>query len=106
MKKRLRKKYHLGEFQELCFEIRFQFKGKTMSQEGDLFWLEFITACIEGNGLHCGGAMSDEGWHFTAHSVDKKLAIEEQRAAVMKWLEARSDVAQASCGSFKDAWYD
>lgn len=106
MKKRLRKKYHLREFQEFCFDINFQYMGKTDSPEGDLFWEEFILQCIEGNGLNCGGGMSDEGWDFTAHSVDKNQAIEAQLEAVRKWLEARSDVQQVSCGNFRDLWYD
>lgn len=106
MKKRLRKKYHLREFQELCFDINFKHKGITLSPEGDLFWEVFIMECIEGNGLLSCGISSDEGWDFTAHSVDKSKSLEGQRDAVRKWLEARSDVEQVSCGDFKDAWYD
>lgn len=106
MKKRLRKKYHLHEYQELCFDINFKYKGITLSPEGDLFWDEFILECIEGNGLNCCGGMADDGWAFTAHSVDKSKSIENQREAVRSWLESRPDVEQVSCGDFKDAWYD
>lgn len=106
MKKRLRKKYHLGEFQELCFDIHFQYLGKTFSSEGDSFWQKFILECIEGNGLNCGGSTSDDGWHFTAHSVDKTKNIEAQRESVKQWLAAHADVTLVNCGDFKDAWYD
>ena len=106
MKKRLRKKYHLKEFRELCFEVTFRYKGKTMSQEGELFWDSFITECIEGNGLICAGSTSDESWDFTAHSINKPTTAEEKRNAVKKWLKNRDDVEEVYCGDFKDAWYD
>ena len=106
MKKRLRKKYHLREFQELCFDINFRYMGKTDSPEGDQFWEEFIIQCIEGKGLNCSGSMSDDGWNFTAHSVDKSQTIKAQLEAVRKWLEDRSDVEDVRCGNFTDLWYD
>lgn len=106
MKKRLRKKYHLREFQELCFDINFRYMGKTDSPEGDLFWDDFILNCIEANGLNCGGGASNHIWEMVAHSVDKSQSIENQREAVRAWLESHSDVEEVSCGEFRDAWYD
>ncbi|MBR5213676.1 MAG: DUF469 family protein [Akkermansia sp.] len=105
MKKRLRKKYHLKEFQELCFEIHFLYRGVTNSREENLFWEEFIMECIEKNGLNCGGCISAESWDFTAHSVDKSKTIDYQIGAVKKWLDARCDVEDANCGNLKDLWY-
>ena len=106
MKKRLRKKYHLREFQEPYFSIRFKYTGAPYPVEEDLFWNDFILNCIEANGLNCCGGASDHIWEMGAHSVDKSQSIEDQRDAVRAWLESRNDVEEVSCGEFRDAWYD
>lgn len=107
MKKRLRKKYHLGEFKVHCFDFTFKYKGELFSPEEEQFYDDFIMNCIEGNGLNCGGGSSADGtWEFTAHTVDKTRSIEAQREAVKQWLEAREDVQFESYSELKDAWYD
>lgn len=101
MKIRLRKKYHLRKFQELCFGSCFRFKGTPLSPEEDLFRDDFIANCIEANGLKCCGGSFEGSWDFFTQSTDGKNAkIEELREAVRNWLEARDDVGQASCGEF------
>ena len=106
MKKRLRKKYHLREFQEPYFSIRFKYTGAPYPVEEDVFWDDFILNCIEANGLNCCGGASNHIWEMGAHSVDKSQSIEDQREAVRTWLESRSDVEEVSCGEFRDVWYD
>jgi uncharacterized protein YggL (DUF469 family) len=107
MKKRLRKKYHLGEYQELCFDVCYRYKGDVFSEEEDAFWNEFISDCIVGNGLNCGGSVSMDGTcEYAAYSVDKSQQIENQLAAVQAWLAAREDVELVRCGEYRDLWYD
>ncbi len=107
MNKRLRKKYHLGEFQELCFEVSYRYKGDIFSEEEEAFWNAFIEECIEGNGLNCGGVMLLDGsCCYTAHSVDKSQAIEQQCEAVEAWLASRPEIEDVCCGNYRDLWYD
>jgi uncharacterized protein YggL (DUF469 family) len=55
MKKRIRKKHHLGEFQELGFEISFDLGvSDDQAEEEDAFF-QFLEHAIEANGLYFGG---------------------------------------------------
>ena len=55
MKKRLRKKLHKGEFQELGFNLTFDYAKADNEELFDKFFDSFIAEAIEGNGLECGG---------------------------------------------------
>ncbi|MBR4107539.1 MAG: DUF469 family protein [Akkermansia sp.] len=105
MKKRLRKKYRVGEFRELCFGFTFDYKGDIESTECEQFLHAFVEDCIEANGLDCEGNMTDDGCNITAKAVDPTQTSEAQRLAVKSWLEARSDVEVKSFTELQDAWY-
>ena len=105
MKKRLRKKYRVGEFRELCFEFTFDYKGNIESTECEQFLHDLIEGCIEANGLDCEGNITDDGCSIIAKAVDPTQTSEAQRQAVKSWLEARSDVEIKSFGELQDAWY-
>lgn len=106
MKKRLRKKYRVGEFRELCFEFTFDYKGNIESTECEQFLHSFVNDCIEANGLNCEGNMTDEGCNITARAEDATQTNEAQRQAVKAWLEAREDVEVKSFSELVDAWYN
>ncbi|MDO5451314.1 MAG: 50S ribosome-binding protein YggL [Akkermansia sp.] len=105
MKKRLRKKFRVGEFQELCFEFSFEYKGDVESPECEKFLHSFVEECIEANDLNCEGCFADNGCNISARATDPKQTSEAQRAAVKAWLEAREDVELKSFGELEDAWY-
>lgn len=105
MKKRLRKKYRVGEFRELCFEFTIDYKGDVQSPECIQFLNAFVEDCIEANGLNCEGCLTNEGCNITARAEDPTQTSEEQRQAVRAWLEGRSDVELVSFGELVDAWY-
>lgn len=105
MKKRLRKKYRIGEFRELCFTFSFEYKGDVEAPECEQFLHALVNDCIEANGLNCEGSLTDEGCHILAKAVDPTQTNEEQRSAVKSWLEARSDIELKSFGELEDAWY-
>ena len=105
MKKRLRKKYRVGEFKELCFEFSFDYKGDVAAPECEQFLHAFVEECIEANGLDCGGSITDDGCNIIAKAVDPTQTSNAQREAVKAWLEARSDVELKSFGELQDAWY-
>lgn len=105
MKKRLRKKYRVGEFRELCFEFSFDYKGDVTAPECETFLHAFVCDCIEANGLNCEGNMTDEGCNIIAKAIDPTKTTEEQRTAVKTWLESREDVVINSFSELTDAWY-
>lgn len=106
MKKRLRKKYRVGEFRELCFEFTFDYKGDIESPECEQFLHSFVNDCIEANGLNCEGNMTNEGCNITARAEDATQTSDAQRQAVKAWLEGREDVELKSFGELVDAWYN
>ncbi len=105
MKKRLRKKYRVGEFRELCFHFSFDYKGDVEAPECEQFLHAFVEECIEANGLNCDGSITESGCNITAKAENPVLTNEEQRQAVKSWLEAREDVELQSFSELEDAWY-
>lgn len=105
MKKRLRKKYRVGEFRELCFGFSFEYKGDVATPECEQFLHALIEDCIEANGLNCEGNITESGCHIFATAENPTKTSEEQRLAVKSWLEARPDVEIKSFGELEDSWY-
>ncbi len=105
MKKRLRKKYRVGEFRELCFKFTFDDKGDVESNDCEQCLHAFISDCIEANGLNCEGNMTDEGCNICAFAEDPTQTSEAQRQAVKSWLEAREDAELKAMGELADLWY-
>ncbi len=105
MKKRLRKKYRVGEFRELCFEFSFEYKGDVEAPECEKFLHAFVEECIEANGLNCEGNITESGCNITAKAVDPTQTNDAQREAVKAWLEARPEIELISFGELEDAWY-
>ncbi len=103
MKKRLRKKLHVGEFQEMGFEVRFTLARRLTEPELDGFWDAFIDA-IEGKGLACGGAVGPR-WDLFVVRAGRASATEEDRQAVMSWLGSHREVSEPYVGQLVDAWY-
>lgn len=105
VKIRLRKKLHLGEFQELGFYLSYQLASDLIPEVADRHWEEFID-CIEVNKLVCaGGGSAGEMEYFVAH-VPKGSVSPEQRKAVEDWLASREEVVSFQAGPLLDAWHD
>ena len=104
LRKRLRKKQHLGEFQQLGFEVRFRV-GKSVPDAGlDEFWDCFIGEAIEANGLLCGGGCGRE-WDVLISPEGRGSATEEHRDLIQKWLQDRADVENVRIGWLMDMWH-
>ena len=99
--RRLRKKLHVDEFQELGFYVSFRFVDKLDASKRDNFLDAFIVDAIEANDLIFGG--SDEGGFVAGDEC--KSATELHRDLVKAWLSARSEVVSVSVGPLVDAWY-
>jgi uncharacterized protein len=99
--RRLRKKLRIAEFQELGFQIDYQFpEGMNPDDQTELF-MEFIEKVIEGRGLMYGGG---EESGFVTHSSGRS-ATDEDRQALKAWLEATGVVHSVTVGALQDAWY-
>jgi hypothetical protein len=105
VKKRLRKKLRLGEFQELGFEVFFRVANNTPDDTFDRVIDAFITHAIEENGLMCGGGGKNPEWNVFVTLDRRGSAIDEHRQAVRKWLETCPEVKEIRLGPLVDAWY-
>ena len=106
LKRRLRKKYHFGEFQEFGFEIFTEFIANLSEEDFDEFVDDFIDE-IEGHKLFFGGGGDSKKWEgFVTSGKKHDSPTIEQKEAIRKWLENRSDVEYAKTGELKDAWND
>lgn len=104
---RQRKKLRVGEFQELVFEIRIQFRQPLDDTAHDAFLDGFIEL-IESRHLAAGGMggqlpLMETGGVISAWG--RGSPTEADRQAVLDWLRQSSEVASAEAGDFVDGWY-
>ncbi len=105
LKRRLRKKYHLGKFQEFGFEISAQFSLDFRETDLDKFIDDFSDE-IEKNNLLCGGGSDTEKWEGFVTSPDKyALPSEKQVQSIERWLINRSEVNNLEVGQLRDVWH-
>ncbi len=106
LKKRLRKKYHLNEFQKLGFEVLVNFKKEMDETRFDRFRHRFIGE-IESHGLVCGGGGDYNVWQAfvtSAKKFESPKNIEKEK--IKTWLQNHSGIESFNVGEFKDAWND
>lgn len=105
MKRRLRKKLYLGEFQEHAFEIKATFNKALDDTALDALLSAFIDT-IEARQLCFIGGFDAE-WLDGTLVADKRYASpsEDDRKAVEEWLKARSEVASTETSALFDAHY-
>lgn len=97
---------HVGEFQELGFQIEAELKPNLKFSESDKIFDEFINE-IEANKLLFGGGSSPEKFQgFVTGSKNFQSPTDEQREKIKSWLENRVEISKCEVGKFKDAWYD
>jgi len=100
LNRRQRKKLHVGEFQELHFEVR----GSLVSGiDEDAFLDEFI-AWIESCNLYFAGGFN-EGEIGGIVLAGVGSPTEEQRQSVVRWFKERPEVAEVEAGNFQDSFY-
>lgn len=107
MRKRLRKKRHLSEFQELGFELTFRIQGsEDVEQETDLLF-EFLEGAIEANGMYFGGVGKECRWSGVVHSLNRRGTpmTEDRRKLVISWLRASNDFEFLEASDLFDVWY-
>lgn len=107
LNRRQRKKLYLGEFQETIFEIHIRFLH-VLSERGYDQFLDAFIAFIESRKLLVAGL----GGCLPPLEIDGVISVNGRgspvladRLAVVDWLRAYPDVAEAEAGEFVDAWY-
>ena len=106
LKKRLRKKLHIGEFQDFGFRIRVRFRPDFSESDADKFWSEFIGE-IERHHLAFGGGGDTESLKgFVEAQKKHESPTPAQREAIEHWLESREEISECEVGNLVDAWYD
>ena len=104
MKKRLRKKLHRGEFQELGFEVRVRFDAGLSEEAWFAFWDRMVDF-VEARGLAFGGGGSLSDWSVFVDRPGRGSVAEEDRAALGEWLQAQPEVEEVALGDLIDAHY-
>lgn len=96
--RRLRKKLHVGEFQQLGFLFEAEL---TKNADDEALVDAFLTQTIAPRNLSFGG------W-ATGGAIDKlgrQSVTEEDRSAVLGWLAARPEVTALSASGLVDMWF-
>ncbi|WP_434355746.1 YggL family protein [Parasalinivibrio latis] len=103
--RRLRKKLYLGEFAVTGFELHFAVP--TSDAKGYDQLLEELINQVESRNLCIGGGADSQGKvsFFVAPFASYGKATEEDRTALINWLETQSQVASVEAGPLVDANY-
>jgi uncharacterized protein YggL (DUF469 family) len=105
VRKRLRKKLHVGEFQELGFEVRFLVADNLSHDTFDALVDAFISQAIEAHGLLCGGGGKNPEWSVFVTREGRGSVTAEHRQTIERWLAARPEVKIVQIGPLVDAWH-
>ena len=110
MKKRLRKKYHVGEFRELGFKVIFEYKGHIDDAECAALDEALFSECLDKAGIQGGGlckATDDESVLFDLllYANPASATTDEHRTVVKNWLETQEKVVIKHLGDLIDIWY-
>ncbi len=105
MKKRLRKKKRIGEFQELGFKAGFRFSKELNTETSNNLIDRFIQEAIEDNGLQFGGGGGYEWDGFVALDKVRGSTTNLHREAVEQWFIQESEVLEYFITPLIDAWY-
>jgi uncharacterized protein YggL (DUF469 family) len=107
MKRRIRKKKHLGEFRQFGFSLACRFHASVSPEQFDRFVDEFIIEAIEAGGLAFGGggdpARKWSGIVCRAHRYDSITEKEQER--VRDWLRGQEILAAVEISKPWDVWH-
>ena len=102
--RRLRKKMHIEEFQEMGFSVAWRFPEGTAVETIDSEVDAFIDEVIEPNKLAFDGS-GYLAWEGLICKQEIGKCTEEQQAAVREWLEDRK-FEEVRVSELFDIWWD
>lgn len=102
-KKRLRKKYHQGEFKELGFEFRAQWNKQFINDEYNDACI-FVVDCIEKVKLECGGSFSNKGVSlFVCKNKGSCTRLDIEN--LLNLVNETGMLKNIEIGELQDVWY-
>ena len=104
MKKRIRKKKRVGEFQEFGFDVDATLRAN-MDREALYAFSDRFIAHIEANNLAFGGGIGPMVGGFVTRFA-RGSATDDDRASITTFLKSDPDVVQRQVGLLRDAWYE
>jgi uncharacterized protein len=102
--RRLRKKMHIDEFQELGFSVQWTFPEGTDVNVIDKTVDAFIDEVIEANGMAFDGSGYLQ-WEGLLCLQEIGHCTDDHRKLVVKWLEARQ-LKNVETSELFDIWWD
>lgn len=105
MKKRLRKKKRIGEFQEFGFKAGFRFSNELDAKTRNDLIDRFIEKAIEDNGLQFGGGGYFEWNGFVTLNKAKGSTSSIHLEAVKQWFVQEPEISEYYVSPLIDAWY-
>lgn len=102
--RRLRKKMHIDEFQEIGFSVAWRFSEGTSEEQIDQIVDQFIDEVIEPNKLAFDGS-GYLAWEGLICTQEIGKCTEEHQAQVRKWLEDRK-FEEVRTSELFDVWWD
>jgi uncharacterized protein YggL (DUF469 family) len=100
MKKRLRKKLRLREFQEMGFHVNFELTDNQSSEATDTLLVNII-AFAEANGLFLTGGIN----FFYVTAGPRHSATAAQRLLFTDWIMQQEAITGLQVLPLSDAWY-
>lgn len=103
MKRRLRKKKRVGEFQELGFELTCALHPSTRAERDALLdrWIGFV----ESRGLGFGGTVVEGRLEGFVTRLGRGSATAEDQSAVVRFLASEALALGCQVGPLRDAWH-
>ncbi len=102
--RRLRKKMHIAEFQEMGFSVAWRFPDGTSEETIDTTVDAFINEVIAENGLAFDGS-GYLAWEGLVCMEEIGKCTEEHQALVRNWLEKRK-LEDIRLSDLFDVWWD
>lgn len=103
MRRRLRKKLHVGEFQELGFLVRAELVAELKDADFDAF-LDRLIELVEARRMMLGGGGTRNFEAFIAYA-GRGTTSEADRSALDLFLKTDPAVTRYEVGPLVDAWH-
>ncbi|MFO7713018.1 50S ribosome-binding protein YggL [Desulfosarcina sp.] len=103
MKKRLRKKLHVGEYAEWGRQIIIT---RNRKDEFDEFLDAFIDEAIIANECGCGGSGKEDRLEVVVELGRRSEDPDARLNKIIAWLDSRADVEKWKVGDEFDVWHE
>lgn len=103
MRRRLRKKLHRGEFQELGFDLRAELRADLDAASHNAL-IERLIAFVESRDLTFGGALGPDRIDGFVARRSRASATDEDRAALERFLGSAPEVVEVTTFPLRDAY--